>query len=249
MPNGELASAEQIKDDCDAWKTSFARDQRGSFIQNHDHDCTGTCVKYQKKKNAAEFPQRAGQKIAGPGVPKCRFRFFRFVALLIGGMLKYVIRRGKELVKQAFIATGNEENEYGKAIVPRQSPFRSSSSDVLQSTLRCNADYQYQKRAVPDLQMGVDAEYEYQMRAEADYQKKIASEGENQYQKTSTEQRPSAADPKQSTDSHNFTASFLSGCGAFKTRTNNQCQQLLIMTTIATAMRAANVADFYMTKY
>jgi len=91
-------------------------------------------------------------------------------------MLKYVVRHGKELVKQAFIATGNEENEYGKAIVPRQSPFRSSSSDVLQSTLRCNADYQYQKRAVPDLDMKAEAEYQYQMRAEAEYQKKMAAE-------------------------------------------------------------------------
>ena len=74
MPNGELASAEQIKEDCEAWKTSFARNQRASFIQNHDHDCTGTCVKYLQKKNATELPQRTGQKIAGPGVPKCRFR-------------------------------------------------------------------------------------------------------------------------------------------------------------------------------
>ena len=172
MPNRELASAEQIKDDCEAWKTSFARDQRASFIQNHDHDCTGTCVKYEKKKNAAGLPQRAGQKITGPGVPKCRFRFFRYVALLIGGMAKYVVRRGKELVKRAFIATGNEENEYGKATVPRQVPFRSSPSDVLQSTLRCNADYQYQKRAVPDLQMRAEPEYQYQMRAEAEYRKK-----------------------------------------------------------------------------
>ena len=98
-----------IKDDCEAWKTSFARDQRASFIQNHDHDCTGTCVKYQKKKNATEPLQRAGQKIAGPGVPKCRFRFFRYVALQIEGMLKYVVRRGKELVKEVCITTCNEE--------------------------------------------------------------------------------------------------------------------------------------------
>ena len=86
------------------------------------------------------------------------------------------VRRGKELVKQAFIATGNEENEYGKAIVPRQAPFRSSSSDVLQSTLRCNADYQYQKRAVPDLNMKAKTEYQYQMRAEAEHQRKMAAE-------------------------------------------------------------------------
>jgi hypothetical protein len=212
MPNGELASAEQIKDDCEAWRTSFARDQRASFIQNQDHGCTGTCVKYEKKRGAAELPQRAGQKITGPGVPKCRFRFFRHVALRIAGTVKYVIRRGKELVENAFIATGNEENEYGKVMVPRQSPFRSSSMDVLQSTLRCNADYQYQQRAVPDLQ--------------------------------GTEQEPSGTEQRQSTESHNFNASFLRGCGALKCRTGR-----LIMTTLATAMRAANVADFYMTKY
>ena len=71
MPKCELATARQIRDDCEAWKTSLARDQRASFIQNHDHDCTGTCVKYQAKKNATDLPQRAGQKIAGPGLPKC----------------------------------------------------------------------------------------------------------------------------------------------------------------------------------
>ena len=75
MPNKELASAEQVKDDCEAWKTTLARDQRASFLQNHDHDCTGTCVKYEKNKKTRDLPQRAGQKIAGPQVPKCRFRF------------------------------------------------------------------------------------------------------------------------------------------------------------------------------
>ena len=122
MPNGEPASAEQMKDDCEAWSTSFARDQRACFIQNHDHDCTGTCVKYQKKKNAAEVPQRAGQKIAGPGVPKCRFRYFRYVALLIGGMLKYVVRRGRELVKRVSIATGNEKTSAAKLLCRGRHP-------------------------------------------------------------------------------------------------------------------------------
>ena len=42
-PDGEEATPEQIHDDCRAWSTSFARDQRACFIQNHDHDCTGTC--------------------------------------------------------------------------------------------------------------------------------------------------------------------------------------------------------------
>ncbi len=66
MPDKELASAEQIKDDCEAWKTSFARDQRASFIQNHDHDCTGTCVKYQKKKNDTEPLQQPAKRLLGP---------------------------------------------------------------------------------------------------------------------------------------------------------------------------------------
>ena len=132
-PDGENATPEQIQDDCIAWSISFARDQRACFIQNHDHDCTGTCVKYEKKKKkegAAEPPQRSGQKLSGPGVPKCRFRFYRHVALSIAGFIKYVIRRGKEIVKKAFIATGNDENEYGKSVVQRDSPFRSSSDAV-----------------------------------------------------------------------------------------------------------------------
>ena len=222
MPNGELASAEEIKEDCQAWKTSFARDQRANFIQNHDHECTATCIKYRQKKTATDLPQRANQKISGPGVPKCRFRFFRHVVLNIAGAVKYVIRRGKELVKHAFIATGNEENEYGKAMVPRDSPFRSSSMDVLQSTLRCNADYQYQKRAVPDLQ-GTELE---------------PSTTEQSQSKENAEQKP--FDIKQK----HAQSSFLCGCGTLTRGTGK-----LIMRTLATAMRAANVADYYMTKY
>ena len=72
----------------------------------------------------------------------------------------------------------------------------------------------------------------------------MTAETDNQYQKTGTEQEPSATEQRQSTESHNFTSSFLCGCGALKRSTGK-----LIMTTLATAMRAANVADFYMTKY
>ena len=77
----------------------------------------------------------------------------------------------------------------------------------------------------------------------------MTAETDNQYQKTSTAQQPSATEQRQSEVVQNLTASFLYGCGVFKTGTGNQGQQLLIMTTLATAMRAANVADFYMTKY
>ena len=69
MPDGELASVEQVKDDCDAWKTSFARDQRDGFIQNHDHDCTGTCVKYQKIGMLQSFHSDLAKKILGLAFP------------------------------------------------------------------------------------------------------------------------------------------------------------------------------------
>ena len=91
-----------------------------------------------------------------------------------------LVRRGQELIKEAFIASGNEENEYGKAMVPRQAPFRSSSSDVMQSMCRCNVDYQYQKRAVPDLQAKAEPEYQHHMRAEAKHQRQMTAETGNQ---------------------------------------------------------------------
>ena len=112
LPNGSEATPEDISADAAAWATSFARDQRACFIQNHKHDCTATCVKYEKKTQAAGATgaaPRPGQKISGSGVPKCRFRFFTYVALLIEGVVKYVMRRGKSLVPEAFVATGNEE--------------------------------------------------------------------------------------------------------------------------------------------
>ena len=74
--------------------------------------------------------------------------FYRYVRLQIAGATKFVMRRGKALVERMFVATGNDENEYGKAIPERAMPFTSSSNDVLQAAVRCNADYQYQKRCL-----------------------------------------------------------------------------------------------------
>ena len=124
-----------------------------------------------------------------------------------------MIRRGKELVERAFIATDNEQNEFGKAVVVRGMPFRSSSSDVLQATIRCNADYQYQKRAVPDI--------------------------------PATEQEPNAATQGANEARQGFIGRFLVGCGGGDASNHN----VVVLAMLATAMRAANVADFYMTKY
>ena len=249
MPDGSVATAADVAADRQAWETSFARDQRANFIQNHDHDCTETCVKYRKKKQSGtDVPQRAGRKLTGPGVPQCRFRFFRHVPLKIEGIIKYVIRRGKELVGAARIACGNDENEYGKALPPRHHPFRSSSSDLLQSGLRCNCDIQYQKRAVPDLDNSETAEYHYQMKTEGRFQEacKIgATQDDSQERSEVVLPLKSQEEATQQGAPRDYTAKLLYGCGMHK----YNAQQIRILTIVATAMRASNVADHYMTKY
>ena len=50
LPNQAEATPEDVSADVAAWATSFARGQRARFIQNHKHDCTATCVKYQNKE-------------------------------------------------------------------------------------------------------------------------------------------------------------------------------------------------------
>ena len=83
----------------------------------------------------------------------CRFLFFTVVVLVIVGefkdSVKRILRRGKQLVASAFIASTNERNEYGRTVLLRTHPFTSYSLDLLQSALECNGDYQFQDRAVP----------------------------------------------------------------------------------------------------
>ena len=64
-------------------------------------------------------------------------------------VVRRVLRRGKALVKEAYIAAGNEHNEHGSFVPERRHPFRSSSSDVHQVVFRCNGDAQMKDRAVP----------------------------------------------------------------------------------------------------
>ena len=58
-----------------------------------------------------------------------------------------VRRRGKEIVREAYIASSNVHNELGRAQVERHTPFRGATSDVGQSGLRCNLDFQFMPRA------------------------------------------------------------------------------------------------------
>eukprot|EP00438_Fugacium_kawagutii_P025227 Skav230240 [mRNA] locus=scaffold1818:78429:87690:+ [translate_table: standard] len=151
--SGRLATAENIEEDAQAWAVAFGRDVRGVFCQNHDHNCVATCSKYAKPITSEQQPATGSQ------IPRkkkldprdyCRFLFVRVVELKVLAKIKKVLRRGKELVTQAFVCRTNARNEYGRVQVVRKHPFRSSSSDVCQAVGRCNVDIQRNDRVVPE---------------------------------------------------------------------------------------------------
>ena len=124
------------------------------------------------------------------------------LVLFLDGHLRNVLRRGKALVRKAFISEGSDENEFGQACVERLRPFTSRSSDVLPSTCRCNADCQFQAREVP----------------------------------------PCNLSGKDGADT-DFSSRLFYGCRKLSAAGKR------VLIVLATAMRAANVTDFYMTKY
>ena len=81
------------------------------------------------------------------------FLFYSIIAFTIMEGIREVVRRalrrGKALVREAYIAASNERNEHGSFVPERRHPFRSSSSDVHQVVFRCNGDVQIKDRAVP----------------------------------------------------------------------------------------------------
>ena len=92
---------------------------------------------------------------------------------------------------------------------PQRAALRPSSADVPRVYLSCNADYQYQTRAVPDL---------------------VATE------------HPSEKPPAD-TGKTTFIARHFYGCRKLPAAGKAS------LVTPTTAMRAANICDFYMTKY
>ena len=116
-------------------------------------------MKYAAKRgNAASAPEpgegdAAKTKASSWTVPPCRFLFYYIIVFTflegIHEVVRRVLRRGKALVREAYIAAGNEHNEHGSFVPERRHPFRSSSSDVHQVVFRCNGDVQFKERAVP----------------------------------------------------------------------------------------------------
>ena len=145
MPDGKVASPEQLSEDAKMWAHSYANDARSLHIQNHTHNCSATCIKYAGEKQQTS--------LAADKVPACRFLFFHIVEVKMQEngreVTKRFLRRGKELVEHAYIASSNDRNEFGRPLLERTHPFMSSTSDLLQAALRCNADIQFMDRAVP----------------------------------------------------------------------------------------------------
>ena len=153
LPNGTEATAADVEQDAKMWARAFARDARSCFLQNHDHDCTDTCVKYAAKQSQQKADgETAKPKASSWIVPPCRFFFFVILIFKVfegsREVTRRVLRRGKKLVSKAYIAATNDRNEHGSFVPERRHPFRSSSSDVHQVVFRCNGDVQFKDRAI-----------------------------------------------------------------------------------------------------
>ena len=144
--DGGIATLEDMANDAKAWSVAFARDVRGVFCQNHDHNCVATCSKYSK--STPDVGGSSNRKKIDPRA-YCRFLFVRVVELKVLDKIKKVLRRGKELVEKACVYKTNARNEYGRVQVVRKHPFRSTSTDVGQVFGRCNIDIQRNDRIVP----------------------------------------------------------------------------------------------------
>jgi len=147
---GTHADVQDVQADAERWSQCFARDARALHTHNHDHDCTHTCTKYAKaqaQKEAEKKTTSLQQAII------CRFFFFiTLVFEVLEGsktVLKRIRRRGKALVKKAFVAATNLHNEFGRVQVVMLIPFRSPSTDIGQAGGRSNIDLQFMPRATP----------------------------------------------------------------------------------------------------
>ena len=71
LPDGGVASFQDLLDDADKWSQSYANDVRSLHKKNHNHNCSATCVKYATEKQQ--------NSLAVNKVPACRFFFFHVV--------------------------------------------------------------------------------------------------------------------------------------------------------------------------
>ena len=74
-PDGTRATLEQMIEESKTYGAALCHDARMLQVACHSHDCTFTCVKNQKKKDAPEESLKVHK------TPLCRFHFFRTLRL------------------------------------------------------------------------------------------------------------------------------------------------------------------------
>ncbi len=129
-PDGSIADEDAIAADASDFKQSYGHHVFALQNENHNHGCTSTCFKMKKpvKKKVTK-------------VERCRFYFERGVIVMDPetGKKRCFLRKGKELVAEAFVQNTNERNEYGRILCVRSRPHTSTMNDVSQGTAQCNA--------------------------------------------------------------------------------------------------------------
>ena len=150
---GDVATDADFKRDAQNFEKNWARDVRFLHCHCHNHECSFTCIKNQKKKSK----EQQAEQLKSQRAPPCRFDFFHVVILKIHiDRLTKIRRRGKEIVKHPDILSTTARNQFGLVALERPQPFRSASSDVGLATLRCNNDFKFMPRGFPDAGVLVD---------------------------------------------------------------------------------------------
>ena len=146
-PDGTPATQQQIIEESKTYGAALCHDARTLQVACHSHDCTFTCVKNQKKRDAA------CESLKVHKTPLCRFHFFRTLRLSVetvsGWVIKAFRRRGKALVPEARVAATDDHGELGRAEVVRRHPFTSSTTAGGLVLARGNTDFQYINRCPP----------------------------------------------------------------------------------------------------
>ena len=144
--NGRQADALDFHKDAVVFEKCFGRDVRFLHSHNHDHNCSGTCVKNVKNKSKMEVT-----KLLKPNrAPPCRFEFYHIVNLEIQSKPTKIRRRGKEIVLNPSISSTTTRNQLGSVALERPHPFRSPSTDCGLVALRSNNDFRYMPKGFPD---------------------------------------------------------------------------------------------------
>ena len=142
---GNIAETADFQQDAVVFEKCFGLDVRFLHHHNHDHECSGTCVKNVKKKTKEEL----AKMLKSSRAPPCRFEFWHIKQLQIKGKNVRIRRRGKDIVEDPFIINSTARNQLGSVALERPQPFASASSDCGLATMRCNNDYKYMAKGFP----------------------------------------------------------------------------------------------------